>query len=217
MGRLIEFRLSSPNIPMPLSPPTSRRPLHQRLVQCHGYQRDDGWWEIEGRMIDTKTYTFPNEDRGGSIQAGEALHDMSIRLTIDQAFVIREVEACTDGSPFSLCPAIAARYRLLIGTRIGPGWSLKLRELFGGVNGCTHMTELLGPVATTFFQTVYGQHYDQEDAKPPAARETPPVLNTCHALASDSPVVKKRWPRAYTGRDRETDAQHRPLVDDCLT
>ncbi len=73
------------------------------------------------------------------------------------------------------------------------------------------MTELLGPVATTVFQTVYGQRYDQEDAKPAAEREPPPVLNTCHALASDSPVVKRRWPLAYTG-------PHPPhVLDDCLT
>lgn len=202
---------------MPLSAPASRRLLHQRIVQCWGYRRDDDLWEIEGRMVDTKTYTFPNEDRGGAIQAGEPLHDMWIRLTIDKQFLIRAVEACTDGSPFGLCPAIADRYRQLIGVRIGPGWMLKLKELFNGVKGCTHLTELLGPVATTFFQTFYGEHYDEEDAKPAAARKPPPVLNTCHALASDSPVVKRRWPQAYTGPDRELDEHNRPLLDDCLT
>jgi len=202
---------------MPLSPAVPRRLLHQRIVQCQGYQRDDSWWEIEGWIVDTKTYTLPNEDRGSAIQAGEPLHDMSIRLTVDDQWVIRDVDACTDSAPFGICPAITARYQMLLGVQIGPGWSLKLKELFSGVNGCTHMTELLGPVATTFFQTVYGQRYEEEDAQPPAERETPPVLNTCHALASNSPVVKRRWPRAYTGRDRETDAQHRPLVDDCLT
>lgn len=202
---------------MPLSDPVSRRLLHRRIVQCWGYQREDGLWDIEGRMVDTKTYAFPNEDRGGAIAAGEPLHDMWLRLTVDDQFRIHDIEARTDGSPFGLCPTITARYRQLIGVRIGPGWSLKLRELFGGVNGCTHMTELLGPVATTLFQTLYGQRYDQEDAKTPEQRTPPPVLNTCHVLASDSPVVKKRWPRAYTGPDRETSDPHRPLLDDCLT
>lgn len=202
---------------MPLAAPVPRQLLHQRLVQCWGYQREDGLWDIEGRMVDTKTYAFPNEDRGGAIEAGEPLHDMWLRLTVDDQFRIHDIEARTDGSPFGLCPAITARYRQLIGVRIGPGWSLKLRELFGGVNGCTHLTELLGPVATTLFQTLYGRRYDEEDVKPPEQRTAPPVLNTCHALASDSPVVKKRWPRAYTGPDRATDDTHRPLLDDCLT
>jgi len=198
---------------MPLTPPVSRRLLHQRTVQCQGYQRDDGLWDIEGRMTDIKTYAFPNEDRGGAIHAGEPLHDMWIRLTVDDDFLIHDAEARTDSSPFGLCPEITGRYRQLIGVRIGPGWSLKLRELFSGVNGCTHMTELLGPVATTVFQTVYGQRYDQEDAKPAAERTPPPVLNTCHALASDSPVVKKRWPQGHTGKD----ALPAHLLDDCLT
>jgi hypothetical protein len=202
---------------MPLSAPVPRRLLHRRIVQCWGYQREDGLWDIEGRMVDTKTYAFPNEDRGGAIDAGEPLHDMWLRLTVDDRFRIHDVEARTDGSPFGLCPAITARYRQLIGVRVGPGWSLKLRELFGGVNGCTHLTELLGPVATTLFQTVYGRRYDEEDVKPPEQRTPPPVLNTCHALASDSPVVKKRWPQAYTGPDREAYDPHRPLLDDCLT
>lgn len=194
---------------MPLFPPVSRQLLHNRIVQCWGYQREDGLWDIEGRLIDTKTYAFPNEDRGGAIKPGEPLHDLRIRLTIDNQFVIRAVEACTDSSPFSLCPAITERYQRLVGARIGPGWSLNLKELFQGINGCTHMTELLGPVATTLFQTLYGKRYDEEDLKAPDERAPPPVLNTCHALASDSPIVRKRWPQAYTGSDKDTMATQR--------
>ena len=81
---------------MPLSAPAPRQLLHQRIVQCSGYRREDGLWDIEGRMVDTKTYPFPNEDRGGAIQAGEPLHDMWIRLTVDDQFQIHDVEARTD-------------------------------------------------------------------------------------------------------------------------
>jgi hypothetical protein len=42
------------------------------------------------------------------------------------------------------------------------------------------------------------------------------VLDTCHALASDSPVVKRRWPRVYSGPDRET-GEHRPPLLDHIT
>jgi Protein of unknown function (DUF2889) len=199
---------------MPLPTTLSRRLLHHRIVQCWGYRREDGLWDIEGRMVDTKTYPFPNEDRGGSIQAGEPLHDLWIRLTVDDELYIHAVEARTDAAPFGLCPVIANRYRRLIGVRVGPGWSLKLRELFNGIQGCTHLTELLGPMATTLFQTVHGQRYDEEDNKPAADRSPPPMLNACHALASDSPVVKQRWPRAYTGLDQETGHSAHPLLDD---
>lgn len=202
---------------MPLSSSTPRQLFHNRLVECWGYQREDGLWDIEGHMVDTKTYPFPNEDRGGTIQPGEPLHDMWVRLTVDEQLQVRDIEACIDSSPFALCPAITGRYRQLIGARIGPGWSLRLKELFTGINGCTHLTELLGPVATTVFQTVYGKRYDEDDAKAPEDRSAPPVLDTCHALASDSPIVKQRWPHAYTGSAEQPDPKAKPFLENCMT
>src|SRR3546814_4645690 len=60
---------------MPLSPPVERTCLHNRTYDFHGYQRADGLWDIEGRIVDTKSYPFANQDRG-EIPPGEALHDM---------------------------------------------------------------------------------------------------------------------------------------------
>ena len=59
---------------MPLSNPVGRKPMHTRTVQCRGYLRDDGLWDIEGHLVDTKPYDIPSEDRGGTIPAGEPLH-----------------------------------------------------------------------------------------------------------------------------------------------
>ena len=58
--------------------------MHTRHVECRGYERDDGLWDIEGHLVDTKPYDMPNDDRvSGKIAAGEALHEMWIRLTVD--------------------------------------------------------------------------------------------------------------------------------------
>ncbi len=103
---------------MPLSAPAPRRHYHTRQVTCRGYFREDGLWDIEGHMTDEKTYAFENSDRG-EIQAGEPVHEMSIRLTIDDSMVIRDIEAVTDHGPFTLCGDIAPAYRKLIGIRIG--------------------------------------------------------------------------------------------------
>ena len=50
---------------MPLEKPHPRKHIHTRDIQCLGYQRDDGLWDIEGTIMDTKTYSFDNIDRGG--------------------------------------------------------------------------------------------------------------------------------------------------------
>ncbi|MDP1839117.1 MAG: DUF2889 domain-containing protein [Reyranella sp.] len=206
---------------MPLSPPVGRQHLHTRRVVCQGFFRDDGLWDIEGRITDEKTYDHANEWRG-ALKPGDFVHDMSIRLTVDHTFTIVDVEAVTDKSPYRMCGDIAPDFKKLIGLRIGGGFHRAVRERLGGVHGCTHIVELLGPVATTAFQTVSSgkarelnrahrakNHAKGGDAKPAATetagkpRRKPYVIDTCHAWAADGAVVKRWAPDFYTGPDAE--------------
>ena len=85
---------------MPLSAPrAAREHLHDRRYDFQGFRRKDGLWDIEGRMTDSKTYSFPNEYRG-EIQAGEPLHDMRIRLTLDDHFTVTDIEVSTEARRF---------------------------------------------------------------------------------------------------------------------
>lgn len=184
---------------MPLSTPAPRQTSHKRVVTCNGYERDDGLWDIEGRIVDTKAFSFPNKDRGGTIEAGEALHDMSLRLTIDIDMKIHAAEQCTDASPYNYCQSVEHFCKNLIGQRIGPGWTKISREKMGMGRGCTHLTELLGQMATTAFQTLVKVKYKNvtsgSDQK--SATKTPKFMNSCHALQTDGPIVKEHWPQFY--------------------
>jgi hypothetical protein len=181
---------------MPLSKPAPRKQIHARDIECRGYQRDDGLWDIEGRMRDTKSYTFESFERG-HVAAGEPVHLMWVRLTIDDDFVVRDAEAATDAGPFAICGDAASKFPALKGLKIAAGWRRAVLERMGGVEGCTHLTDLLtGPLAVTAFQTLFAVRERRQAADPEAK---PATLDTCHALASTSPVVKRRWPRFYTG------------------
>ncbi|MCX7366442.1 MAG: DUF2889 domain-containing protein, partial [Alphaproteobacteria bacterium] len=125
-----------------------RQHLHTRRVTCQGFFRDDGLLGIEGRITDEKTYEHANEWRG-PLKPGDFVHDMSIRLTLDHRFIIVDVEAVTDKSPYSMCGNITPNFKRLIGLRVGGGFNRAVRERLGGTEGCTHSVELLGPVATT--------------------------------------------------------------------
>lgn len=177
---------------MPLSPPQPREHLHTRDIDLKGYRREDGLWDIEAHLTDTKTYGFPNRDRG-TIEAGEAIHDMWLRVTVDGGLTIRAVEAATDSSPFEVCGAITPAFEKLEGLTIGPGWQREARRLVGGVHGCTHLFELLGPIATIAFQTMV------RSSTPGEKKKKPRHLDTCHALSTDGPVVKAHYPEFYTG------------------
>lgn len=186
---------------MPLSTATDRELAHTRIVTCTGYRRHDGLWDIEGRIVDTKSYGFPNHDRGGWIEAGEALHDMSIRLTVSTELEVRAAEAVIDASPYHYCKSITDIVRNLVGLRIAPGWNAKSKTAMGKHRGCTHLTELLGPMATTAIQTVNAEKMKKQSENTEADQQNdkkPVFIDSCYAMAADSPVVELHWPQHYS-------------------
>lgn len=182
---------------MPLSPPVARQHLHTRKYLFEGFEREDGLFDIEGRITDTKTYGFTNEYRG-RIGPDEAIHDMQIRLTLDIDMKIHGVEVCTNSSPYRICGNVAPSYAALIGEQIKAGWTRRVKALVGGTKGCTHVTEMLSSMGTVAFQTMWPV-WDKRRKEDPDAR--PGILNTCHALDTDREVVKRFHPKFYTGGD----------------
>lgn len=174
-------------------PSTKRELIHRRHIECHGYRREDGLWDIEGHLQDTKTYSFPNHDRG-TVKSGEAVHEMWLRLTVDDNLVIQEAEAVTGNGPFHVCKNANDRFHELKGVQIKSGWRKKVNKRIGGVNGCTHVRELLGPVATTAFQTIYPIKARENRQSKSISDTSPRLLETCHAYARHSEVVRRLWP-----------------------
>jgi hypothetical protein len=155
--------------------------------------------DIEGHLIDTKPFDIPNTDRGGQIRTGESLHEMRVRLTLDRDLQIIDAEAVTDWAPYNHCQGASHSFPNLIGEKIGPGWNRRIRSILGGINGCTHITELLAQVATTAYQSLNSL---QQPGHPKTDKDGKPlILDTCHSLAGDSQVVAREWPRFYRAKD----------------
>jgi hypothetical protein len=126
---------------MPLSNPVPRRHIHTRRIECNGYEREDGLWDIEAHLVDTKSQTHARRAGGRERQPGEPVHDMWLRVTIDLDMKIHDVEARTDEGPYSICGDIVPNFKGLIGITIGAGWRKRIAESVGGVKGCTHMVD----------------------------------------------------------------------------
>ena len=85
---------------------------------------------------------------------------------------------------------------------MGPGWRKAIRQKVGGVRGCTHLTELLFPMATVAMQTIWPLlRKNTKEKNLDKSPRAPAVLNTCHAWDSKSSVVKENAPNFYTGSD----------------
>jgi hypothetical protein len=137
---------------MPLSPPVSRKPHHTRRIECSAHERSDALWDIEARMTDEKAY--PVERATGPKAAGEYLHDMHVRLTLDERLTIRAIEVDMAAYPHDICPDAQPGMQDIVGLRIGAGWMDEVKRRVGGPLGCTHLRELLPVMATTAIQAI---------------------------------------------------------------
>lgn len=156
-----------------------------------GYKRDDGLFDIEGHLHDMKDVDF--KVASGMRYAGDSIHSMWLRITIDATLTIVDAEASTDAMPYpGECNRITPDYRKLIGLAIRPGFTNQVRDRLGGIHGCTHITELVGSLATTAFQTIAGLGLQP-------AGQKPFQLDRCHALRSDGPAVARFYPQWYRG------------------
>jgi hypothetical protein len=182
---------------MPLPEPSARQLTHTRSIACTGYKRQDGLFDIEGHLVDTKPFAFDNKDRGGRIGANEPLHEMHVRITLDLDLLIHDAIAVTEWGPFQICKNGADSFNGIIGIKIGPGWRREIKRVIGATAGCTHITELLGQMATTAFQTMGAEWSKKSNSN---TNEQPRLLNSCFAFADDGPVVQREWPLWYKAK-----------------
>ena len=182
---------------MPLPAPQARTHLHTRAVVYRGYRREDGLWDLEAEMTDTKTYTLERSERG-AMPPGTPLHGMAIRATVDDNMTIREIVSSSDHTPFSECQQGTDPMQQMVGATMGPGWRQAIERALGGTRGCTHLRELLFNMATAAYQTipVYRDHLRRQAGIPESENAGPPYhLGKCIAWDFDGPLVARKHPK----------------------
>lgn len=182
--------LKSPPMSLPLIE-VERELLHTRRVRYEGYKRADGLWDIEGHLTDIKNHDY--HLKTGVRRAGQPVHSMWIRLTIDRDFNVRDACASSETVPYpGGCEAIAPAYRQLLGLNLKKDFMRRCRELLGGARGCTHLTEMLAGMPTAAIQSFAGEMKEEQDdgAKPFQ-------LDHCHALVTTGETVRKWYPKWF--------------------
>lgn len=181
-----------------LPAPSPRRPIHQRRISFDGFRRDDGLWDIDCTLTDVKGIPAPLHERG-VVPPGEPIHEMRVRLTLDDGFTIRDAHAAMTYVPFGECHRAAeAPLRALVGLTIGRGWRKAINEAMGGTAGCTHLRELVFNAATAAFQMIPHYHDSEAGTRRPShpIGSTPPFyMGQCMSWAFDGPVVARVAPQ----------------------
>jgi hypothetical protein len=193
----MEAHLTSPfrTSASPDEPDVAREELHFRRIDMHGYRRSDGLYEVEGRVTDRKPQDFTPASADHTVPANEPIHDMGVRLVFDETMVVREVHTFTNSAPYDVCPEGGRALQSLKGVRIAAGWSSEVRSRLSGARSCTHLMELLIPLATTAIQSMSALRSGQPEALDATGR--PKKIDSCYAYSAERELVLRRWPQFF--------------------
>jgi hypothetical protein len=176
---------------MPLPPPSVSRTLaHTRRLRFEAYKRADGLWDLEAHLTDIKPFDYRLSS--GIRPAGQPVHDMWIRLTVDRRLAIVDALVLVEAMPYAgACNAIAPDYaRDLVGLNLERGFRKAVQARFAKVAGCTHLNEVLAQFPTAAIQAMAGERVDNEDDG-----SKPFQLDQCHALDTRGETVRRYYPR----------------------
>jgi hypothetical protein len=175
---------------------TGRKPLHTREIKCAGYLRDDGLIDVEAELRDISPDGTDLLFR--MVQPGADIHHMQVKATLSADLVIQDISATMLTGATSMCPEITAAYGELKGLALRKGFRQEVKARVGGVRGCTHLTDLLGPMATTAMQSHFAHQRALRNGRRPAdgigLMPRPAVIGTCHTYHADSVATQVLWP-----------------------
>jgi hypothetical protein len=188
---------------MPLPEAAPQRLLkHRRQIDVQVYSRGDGLWEVDATITDVKTR---DAHLAGQVRAaGTPIHDMLLRLVVDERLNIVGAGSSTRWMPYAgQCDKHGDDnghehgdvYARLVGLNLLQGFRQAMRERVGGVLGCTHLTELAQVLPTAVVQAFAGEVIDTRGDTADAAR--PFQIDRCHALRSSGDAVRTFYPRWY--------------------
>ena len=180
---------------MPLSQPVARRAVHRRIIDMEAYAREDGLYDVEAHLVDTKPFEFVRLSAPRPLAAGEPLHDLWIRMTVDDNYEVRAIEAASDVTPHGICKEAETTLSVLVGERLVRGWSAKVKERLRGAASCTHLMEMLIPLATTALQGIRGA--DPRRLQKVNGPDAEVKLDSCYAYGRSREVVQRLWPQHY--------------------
>lgn len=180
---------------MALPPAAPERQLkHRRRIDVQIHARGNGLWEVDAEITDVKTYDTVLAELVRP--AGEPIHDMLLRLIIDEAFNVLEAGSETRRMPYpGACDQHGDAYSSLVGLNLMHGFRHAVVERLGGAAGCTHLTELIQVIPTAVIQAFAGDVIDTLGEA--SGAEKPFQLDRCHALRTDGDTVRTYYPRWY--------------------
>jgi len=164
-----------------------RVPVHIRSIEYQAFE-EPGGLTVVGRLRDSRPWA-----EGGPAVA--RVHDMELRVTVDDTLTITASDATMHTFPHTECPGIVAAFRGLAGLQVGRGFTRRVQELFGGPRGCTHLEHLARSLGPVVIQAVTSRRAravaDGEAPDLITGTASPWARDTCHIWAEGGVADRK--------------------------
>lgn len=171
-----------------------RQLKHRRCIDMRVYSCGNGLWEVDAERRDVKTRDALLA--GNTRPAGEPIHDLLLCLVVDEQLNVLQAGSGTRAMPCTgLCDDHAGTHTRLAGLNMLRGCRRGVLQRLGGVQGRTHLTELCHVLPTAVVQAFAGEVPDTREDQD-SSRQTF-LIDRCHALRADGPVVRTFYPRWY--------------------
>ena len=186
---------------MPVEPMFPENPdfplIHTRRYEVRAFRMADDRFLLRGVVCDEKP--------AGLYVTGDPdplwLHHMIVEMeVVYPSFVIERAYAKFHQHPHLSCTDITDHYKKLEGMSIARGFNAKVKELFAGSRGCTHITALLSAMAPVAIQTgwsmrVTAMNEGESPSNPSDAeieqreKQLAGTINTCHMWDESGELV----------------------------
>jgi hypothetical protein len=173
----------------------TREEIHHRQIDLRGYRRSDGLFEATAHLTDRKSHDFAPPGGARTVPADTPIHDLGVTLVFDRNMEVREVSTFIRSHPYDPCPGGGDSLQALVGLRIGPGWNSEVRKRLPSCDTCTHLKEILAPLASAAFQTMVGLRPASLDNRDANGR--PVKIDSCYAYGASRELVKRLWPEHH--------------------
>lgn len=165
--------------------------VHTRNIKISTFATNKGGIIIEGELIDDRLKSGFSPT--GEKRPPKTIHHMRIRMWIDgQPLSIKEIEAEMPGIPNKECAETRKSLDRIKDMSIVTGFTMKVKDILGGIEGCAHLTALLitmAPAAIQGYWANYSRKPLDKDLSSDSMKQF--LVDTCWVWRKNGPLFKR--------------------------
>ena len=170
---------------------TTCEKIHTRNIHVATYACKDETIVVEGQLKDDRL--IDSYRSGGKVIEPGVVHNMSIRMKVrGPELIIEDIHVDMPKVPNDACLETRRSLEPIKGMSIVSGFTVKVKELVGGKNGCAHLLALLMAMAPAAVQGAWSAATRMpNESQALKSYSLKRLKNTCYVWRSDGPAFAK--------------------------